>query len=154
MNMRGEPILIFPQRLGRRSAQVVFLLLLSGCGSSLAEVQGSVSLDGEKLAGAPDVRGTVLFSPRRAGLPTASGLLDNAGQYTVFVGSNEGLMPGPYSVAITVTKVIPAKTLGGAPSGKLLTPTKYANPKESGLEVEVVPGTNTFDFKLESNQRS
>ena len=95
-----------------------------------------------------------MFSPRQAELPTASGMLDSAGQFTVFVGSNQGLMPGHYSVAITVTKVIPAKTLGGAPSGMLLTPAKYANPNESGLEVEVVPGTNTFDFKLDSNHRS
>lgn len=126
------------------------LLLVTGCGSDLAEVQGTVSIDGQKVVGANDVRGTVLFAPREKGLPTGSGVLNETGQYSIFVGANEGLKPGPYAVAVTVTKIRPAATEGGTPSGQLLSPPKYANPRESGLEVDVEPGTNNFDLALES----
>ena len=154
MKVLGHLFVNRRRRWGRRYAQIGFLLLLSGCDSGLAKVHGSVSLDGKKLAGASDIRGTLLFSPLQPGHPTGSGMLDSNGTYAVFVGSNQGLTPGSYKVAITVTKVLPAKTPGGAPSGRLLTPSRYANPGESGLEVEVVPGTNTFDFALKSDHNS
>ncbi|MGD9635434.1 MAG: hypothetical protein AB7G28_15710 [Pirellulales bacterium] len=130
------------------------MLLLAGCGTGLADVQGSVSIDGEKVVCAEDVRGTVLFSPREPGLPTGSGVLDESGQYAIYVGANEGLKPGPYSVAVTVTRIRPASTEGGTPSGELLSPARYANPKESGLEAEVKPGSNTFDFALETRRNA
>jgi hypothetical protein len=123
-----------------------------GCGSDLADVQGSVSIDGQKVLGADDVRGTVVFAPREEGLPTGSGVLNEAGQYAIFVGANEGLKPGPYSVSVTVTRIRPAATEGGTPSGQLLSPAKYANPRQSGLEVTVEPGSNTFDFELQAGQ--
>ena len=123
-----------------------------GCGSELAEVCGTVSLDGQKILGAPDLRGTVLFSPSEPGRASGSGVLNDSGEYAVFVGATEGLRPGPYDVAISVTKILPPKSPGDTPSGERITPGMYATPKTSGLHVNVEPGSNTFDFALTSRR--
>lgn len=109
-----------------------------------------MSIDGQKVLGTEGVRGTVVFAPREEGLPTGSGVLNEKGQYSIYVGASEGLKPAPYRVSVTVTKVRPATTEGGTPSGQLMSPAKYANPQQSGLEVTVEPGSNTFDFELET----
>lgn len=131
-----------------RCAPVLPLLLLSGCGSELAEVHGTVSLDGHRLSGRHDVRGTVLFSPRERGQPMGTGTLDESGAFTASVGGTDGLPPGPYLVTIAVTRILPPNSPGGAPSGKLITPKQYADPTKSGLHADVQPGSNTFDFML------
>lgn len=136
-----------------RAVQSLTLLTCVGCGSQLADVNGSVSIDGKKVVGASDLRGTVVFAPRGTGLPTGSGVLNDRGQYAIYVGSNAGIQPGPYRVAITVTKIRPASRVGGTPSGELLSPARYANPRQSGLEVNVEAGSNTFDFDLETSGR-
>jgi len=150
MNLRGHLLTKIASWNGLRCAPVLPLLLFSGCGSELAEVHGTVSLDGKAVAAAPDIRGTVLFSPTEQGLATGSGTLDESGKYTVFVGSTEGLRPGTYRVAVSVTRILPAQTPGGTPSGQRITPREYAAPMTSGLHAQVRPGANTFDFALSS----
>jgi hypothetical protein len=152
MRVGGNRMLWVTKRRRGSRAPVFLLLILSGCGSELAKVQGTVSLNGERVAGGRAVRGTVLFSPREKGQPTGNGVLDESGEYSVFVGATEGLPPGPYAVAVAVTEVVPAKVPGGTPSGKLITPIRYADPRNSGLVVDVVAGSNTFDFQLQSDR--
>jgi len=134
------------------SAPLLVLALLTGCGSDLAEVHGTVTLDGQNIAAGPNMHGTVLFSPTLQGGASGTGVLDPSGRYTVFVGGTEGLRPGPYQVAIAVTRILPPKTEGAAPGGQLITPREYASPKDSGLTADVKPGTNTFDFALSSRR--
>lgn len=106
-----------PDTVWRRLGVGWILVWFVGCGSNLAEVQGTVLIVGQMVVGASNVRGTVVFAPREAGLPTGSGVLNEAGQYSIYVRSNEGLKPGPYAVAVTVTKARPANTEGARRPG-------------------------------------
>jgi len=128
----------------------VGLASATGCGRGLAEVEGTVTLDGAPLAGGSDVKGTVLFYPvGKSGAPGV-GVLDANGRYKLSTGSQEGIEPGPYEVAISVTKIIMPKDPTGTPGGRPITPRKYADPKQSGFRPEVQAGSNTFDFALDS----
>lgn len=141
------------QRIVPSCACVFPIALAVGCGSEFAEVQGTVTLDGQNVCAAHDVSGTVLFSPVEQGLSAGNGAVDESGQYTVFAGSTAGLRPGPYRVAISITRIRPAKTPGNPPSGQLMSPKSYADPTQSGLQADVKPGKNTFDFALTSQHR-
>ncbi len=132
------------------AALILIALSLIGCGSDLAEVHGTVTLDGENATGASDVQGTVVFSPVERGRGTASGILDKSGHYFLSVGTTDGLVPGPYLVAVSVIKILPPATSGGTPGGQLISPREYTNPKLSGLQADVQRGSNTFDFALSS----
>lgn len=131
-------------------ASLPCLLLIIGCGSGMASVSGSVTLDGAQLAGGKEVRGTVFFYPD--GQPGAPGIgvLDENGRYTLMTGSQEGVKPGPYTVAVSATQIIMPKDPHGMPSGKPITPRKYGDPKLSGFHADVQSGSNTFDFALNS----
>src|SRR4051794_14457355 len=87
-------------------ALVACLLGLVGCGTGLSSVSGTVTLDGAPLAGGTGVDATVGFYPD--GQPGAPGIgyLDSNGHYKLMVGSQEGIAPGKYAVAISATKII------------------------------------------------
>ena len=123
---------------------------VTGCGSDLASVSGTVTLDGQAISGGPELRATVYFSPAEGSGASAVGYLDSSGQYTLSMGSTEGIRPGNYVVAISATKLIPARTPGGMPGGQLITPRKYSNARVSGLQAAVQSGSNTVDFALSS----
>ncbi len=123
-----------------------------GCSNDLASVNGTVTLDGQAISGGPELRGTVYFSPAEGTGASAVGILDSSGQYALSMGSTEGIRPGKYVVAISATKLVPAQTPGGMPGGKLITPPRYANARDSGLQAEVQPGNNRLDFVLTSQQ--
>lgn len=127
---------------------------LSGCGNSLSQVSGGVTIDGEPIAGGENVRATVYFYPEGGTGTPAIGLLDESGQYEISTGSQSGIQPGSYVVTISATEIIPAKQQGEAPTGRPITARKYADPRLSGFRVEVEPGSNTFDFDLEPVQRT
>jgi hypothetical protein len=130
------------------------LVAFDGCGNGMSEVQGTVTLDGAPLAGGSGVKATVLFQPD--GQPGASGvgILDANGNYALMTGSQEGVPPGPYLVTVSATQIIMPKDPTGTPSGKPITPRHYADPKQSGLRAEVQPGSNRFDFALDSKRSS
>jgi lysophospholipase L1-like esterase len=99
-----------------------------------AEVSGTVTLDGEPLAGA-----RVTF--RGQGVPAlAVGKTNDAGQYIALTNGQPGVTPGEYKV--TVARI-------GA-DGKAALPAKFSDPKRSSLTVSVKPGANSFDFSLKS----
>ena len=130
-----------------------WLIILStatlGCGDRLATVTGHVTLDGEPLAGGPELRGIVQFNPAGGSGVTATAYLDAEGKYRLATGSQDGIMPGPYEVAISATRIIYGQP-GEAPSGRPVTLRRYAKAKDSGFTADVAPGRNTFDFELHS----
>ena len=140
---------------GMNASRVVFLLLIvatvAGCGDGLATVNGTVTLDGEPIAGGPQMYGTVTFYPESGSGVPAVGLIDQAGQYYVKTGARSGIQPGDYLICIAVKKVTMPKNPDAMPQPTLITPKKYASVTESGLREEVQPGDNRFDFALESN---
>jgi hypothetical protein len=122
---------------------------LCGCGNGLASVTGMVTLDGQPIAGGSDVHAMVCFTPEGGG-PPGIGTIDAAGHYSISTGSAGGIRPGKYLVAVSATKLIPSGVPGMPGGGRPITPSKYANPKESGFEVDIQPGSNGLDFKLVS----
>jgi hypothetical protein len=137
----------------RLALLALLVVPLLGCGSNLASVGGTVTLDGRPLAGSDKLRGTVQFSPEGGGGTAAVGYLDENGRYNLSSGSRVGVLPGKYLVSVSATEIIPPKIPGEAPSGRLATPRQYADAKNSGFTAEVAAGSNTFDFAL-SSQRS
>jgi hypothetical protein len=123
-------------------------LLCLGCGSNMASVSGAVTLDGKPLAGNERLRGTVQFMPEDGHGTTAVGYLDENGHYVLSSGSRAGVLPGKYLVTVSATEIIPPKIPGEAPGGRLVTPSRYADVKNSGFTAEVVHGRNTFDYDL------
>jgi hypothetical protein len=121
-----------------------------GCGNGLAKVSGTVTLDGKPIQGGPQMYATVNFV-REDGRGTASvGIIDASGHYTLRMGAQEGIQPGPYLVGIAAQKVTPPATPEGMPQATLVTPAKYADITQSGFREEVKAGRNTFDFALSS----
>ena len=122
---------------------------IAGCDSGLATVSGTVTLDGAPIAGGPDVRGTVTFMRADGSGTPAIGILDENGRYELSSGKKWGVPPGAYAVAIVATRIIIPEP-GATPSGRPITPRRYASAKDSGLTADVKPGDNTLDFPLVS----
>lgn len=126
------------------------LPLFVGCGNGLATVEGTVTLDGQPIAGGPGMYGTVSFYPENGSGVPAVGIIDEAGRYELKSGSRDGVEPGAYLVGIAVKKITMPTTPGGMPQPTLITPKKYASVTESGFREVVEAGSNTFDFALSS----
>jgi hypothetical protein len=129
------------------------LLLLSvtaGCGDGLASVSGTITLDGQPVAGGGDKYATVSFCKEDGGGAPAIGILDSSGRYTLNTGARNGVEPGKYLVGVAVKKISPPATPNDMPQATLITPRKYASASQSGFTAEVQPGRNNFDFALSS----
>lgn len=127
-------------------------IMFVGCGSDLATVSGTVTMDGRPLAGSEHLRGTVSFLPVGGHGTAAIGYLDENGAYKLSSGSRVGVLPGKYMVSVSATEIIPAKIPGEAPSGRAASPARYADAEKSGFTAEVVRGRNTFDYALLSQK--
>lgn len=128
---------------------VLWIPLLTGCGNSLASVQGTITLDGKPIAGSADVRGTVTYYPKQGNGIPAVGIINPNGRYEMSTVSEVGVPPGSYDVAVSATRIIVPEP-GATPSGRPITPRRYASSKESNLHAEVQSGDNTIDFELSS----
>jgi hypothetical protein len=137
------------KRVGWILGVLTVLTSLAGCGSDLATVGGIVTLDGKPVEGGPETYGTVTFA-RESGGPPAVGIIKAGGAYVVATGSQAGMEPGTYLVGIAIKKVHPPTQPGGLSRPELVSPTKLASLKDSGLKREVLPGRNEFDFDLTS----
>lgn len=136
-----------------RRGIVLAAVVLTGCGSGLAPVAGTVTLDGKPVAGA-----RVSFIPTGPGIP-ATGTTDAAGRFELEVGSGRrGVPRGRYAVTVvklvvtTVSADEARRLVAAAPEGSLQTetgpdglvqviehvlPGRYADPATSGLAADV-----------------
>jgi hypothetical protein len=130
----------------------LFLPIIAGCGSGLASVNGTVTLD-EKPAGGPDRYGTVTFYQESGSGTPAVGIIDESGGYRLKTGSRDGIEPGTYLIAVAIKKVTPPAAPGGMPQATLISPPKYASVTDSGFRNEVKPGRNSIDLELSSKKR-
>ena len=117
------------------------VLTLSGCGGSLPEVSGTVTVNGQ-----PATAGTVVFDPTGKGAMGIATIQED-GSYTVSTGSEEGLAPGDYAVTVTGNKTPPTEQAGAAPPEPLFPP-QYADPKSSGLKYTVTEDGGTYNIPL------
>jgi hypothetical protein len=124
---------------------LLWTILGTGCGSdglNLAPVNGTVTLDGKPVKGA-----SVEFIPQAPGGSVAYGTTDENGNYSMYFGSSgTGAVVGRSLVRITSDDQV---SVGGTSyARKEVFPQKYnAN---SELFVDVVSGSNKFDFPCES----
>lgn len=134
--------------------RIVCLLLVAtllGCGDGMSTVTGTVTLDGSPVSVGKQMNGTVNFVREDGSGARATGHLDESGQYSLNTGAQSGLEPGTYLVGIAVNQISIPADANAMPQAKLITPKKYASTRNSGLKAEVKPGSNTFDFALESS---
>jgi len=131
------------------------LVSVTGCGGTKGgpatiEVTGIVTLNGAPIDGA-----SVLFSPdigSSDGRLASQATTDTAGHFklSTHVGGGKfksGIVPGKYVVSVTKLDTAAAKNAFSPP--KNLLPLKYADPKTSLLNADVVAGqANDFQFPL------
>lgn len=121
---------------------VPLLCGLAGCGGKYAtqSVEGTLT----DAAGKPLANVMVVFE--RSGEPmVARGITDENGQFRLgTTRPDEGAPVGAYRVCMS-------QQLQGDPDKPALRrfAKRYNSPETSGFEVEVVPGRNQFDFKLD-----
>ena len=124
-------------------------LLLAGCfgGASdtpdLGSVQGKVTLDKQPLANA-----RVLFSPIEGGRPAIATTESNGSYELMYSPGNPGATPGKYSISISTALTVTDEQTGEDVQVPEKVPAKYN--AHTTLEREVVAGSNTFDFDLDS----
>jgi hypothetical protein len=125
----------------RLALPCLLFALLAGCGErgpSLANVSGTVTLDGQPL---PNAR--VTFYPV-SGIRESTGLTDPSGKYElIYLRDTHGAALGDHVVRIHKQAI----EEGVAAPSPL--PLKYN--EESELTTIVVSGQNTCDFSLHSN---
>ncbi len=149
----------------KKYAALIILVLCAttlfvGCGKKVVKtegVTGKVTLDGAPLPNA-----NVYFIP----VDKNSGALDSFaktgedGTYklqTLTGAANAGTTPGKYLVKFDAQEAVDTgktQTVNGEEmpvlESKSILPKRYNDEKTSGFEVDVVAGSNTFDFDLES----
>ncbi|MBI1312314.1 carboxypeptidase regulatory-like domain-containing protein [bacterium] len=139
-----------------RAAMLFLILLLTGCGGqkpdygslNLVDVSGTVTLDGEPLAGA-----AVLFESKDQSFSYAE--TDSSGHYLLQFNSEiSGVMPGPKTVRIRSTGLAfedgseePSESDEG--DGPERVPARYNSASE--LTVTVSESERRFDFELTSH---
>jgi hypothetical protein len=133
----------------RRAVLLTLLCAIVGCSSGGlgAEVSGKVTLDGEPIG-----PGVVIFAPSGGGENPATGAIQTDGSYFLKTSREEGLRPGKYQVALQIHE-IPTDLVPGQRDmrpAKSRIPTKYTDVKSSGLEYDVVSGSNTIDLEMTS----
>jgi hypothetical protein len=128
-------------RVHRLAGVVVVCALMAGCeDSKVAEVTGTVTVDGEPVAA-----GSITFFPADGQAPTAGTQITD-GKYTAKVPI------GVMKVSISYPKVAGTKKLYPTPDSPVGTlwkeglPAKYN--EQSELTFEVKPGKNTKDWEL------
>ena len=127
-----------------RVSWAILCVLWAGCGEGLplAPVAGVVTLDGQPVKGA-----LLEFIPQQPGGSTSYGTTDEDGRYRMYFGTSEtGAFIGKSLVRITSDDRI---SVGGKTLSGEVFPSKYN--ASSQQFVEVVKGSNEFNFKCESD---
>lgn len=131
----------------RSAMSAAAAIMLTGCGGgNVAEVTGTVTLDGQPLPNA-----VVEFSPATEGQGTPSyGRTDASGTFTLqYTSDQPGAEVGEYRVSITTQTSGDPDAEPPIPEQPELVPAKYN--WETELRETVVAGVNTFTFDLDSD---
>ena len=120
----------------------------AGCGvSSQPSVKGHVTLDGEAVGPG----GRIVFLPQRSGEGRQAAAAIEEGKYDI--PAERGPSLGPCRVEITWAKRT-GKQVPSADPGFMMDQTREAIPtkynSQSSLTVEIRPGENVHDFRLQS----
>jgi hypothetical protein len=127
-----------------RGVSLLALLVLAGCGDadSMAEVTGTVRVDGEPMS-----EGSITLVPANGDGPTAGGQIKD-GKYSV--RSPKGVM----KVSISMPKVVGKKKVYATPDSPEMPVTVEALPprfnQATELRLEVKGGSNPKDWDLQS----
>jgi hypothetical protein len=125
---------------------MLFVVLLAGCGGSTANVEGTVTFDGQPVDG-----GAISLVPSGSKEPVASARIVG-GKYSIV--ANKKLTPGAYAVQITWMKSTGKKVKNENDPGTEIEETKQVIPAEynvnSKLTTEVKSGSNTANFELKA----
>ena len=124
-------------------------MLAAGCSGSNFEsqVSGTVTLDDQPIG-----PGVVFFAPLEGKTNPARGNIQPDGSYELLTSRDVGLPPGKYKIGLQIVE-IPADRAPGQRDmrpAKSRIPDKYSDTTASGLEYDVVPGSNTIDIALTS----
>jgi hypothetical protein len=117
---------------------VIAAVVLSGCGGGRGEISGVVRYQGKPLTGA-----TITFHDETGGAFPA--VIDKEGAYKVRnvpVGTARVVITVPLAISIPGLEDTPLPTFPEALA-------KFARPETSGLECDVVAGTQSYDPKLD-----
>ena len=125
-------------------------LFVAGCsrGPTLHPVQGVVLLDGVPLKGGPRCYVVFVPDPKKDNLSPhePKSTIGADGKYTIETVADKGAAEGWYKVRVEAADVVDPNNPYFT---NWLAPKQYADPKTSGLEIEVKPGAN-YDLKLKS----
>jgi hypothetical protein len=127
---------------------VLVSFALAGCSRSPfeAQVSGRITLDSKPMGS-----GTVVFAPEGENRNAPMGTIEPDGSYYIKTNRETGLMPGTYTVAMSVYDTPPHQPGERMQTtGKQLVPEKYTDVHTSGLKYEVKSGSNTIDIDLKS----
>ena len=115
-----------------------------GCGDkNVGNVSGKVTVDGQPVQG---VR--VNFDPMFDGGTSSAGRTDGSGNYTAMLtADSEGVMVGKHTVSFGGTMVDDA----GNPTVVAEIPEDLQS-GNSTIEFEVKPGSNTFDYDIQTTE--
>lgn len=119
------------------------LVLLGGCGPAdgLADVRGTVTLNGKPLANA-----TIEFQPLEPGQSPSSAKTDESGNYRLmYTLSAVGVVPGKHRITISTAETC-FDDEGGEYESEELVPAEYN--RDSELQRTVESGRNRIDFDL------
>jgi hypothetical protein len=161
-----KPVRSRRRDMGREAVVVAALfLVVVGCGTGrppLVATTGTVTLDGKPVASA-----TVTLMPRAGGRP-ATGTTDQAGRFTLSTfAPGDGAVVGGYDAVVTKLELkkpvagggvaaddgLAPDTMGAIPAEedyRSLLPKRYADPRTSGLAVEVTAGGPPLELALTS----
>ena len=148
--MRNRWSTIYRWRRSRWLVVCACVVLTAGCQAEPTTVSGLVTLDGKPLAIRDGMRGTVVFQPASGEGNTLNGNIDAAGRFELAAGSKSEVTPAVYWVTVSAVEIIPPSADRPEPSGRRVTPGKYASAVDSGFRVEVKPGPNEVNLPLVS----
>lgn len=138
-----------------RVSMLTALALASfGCREQPTTVEGVVTLDGRPLAIEKGMRGSVVFQSAASEGATLTGLIDAKGHYELASGGSVVVPPRAYWVTVSAMEFVPASEDHPQPSGRLITPAKYASATDSGFRIEVQPGPNKVNLAMTSDIES
>ena len=126
-------------------------LVSFGCREQPTTVEGQVTLDGQPLAIEKGMRGSVVFQPAASEGATLTGLIDAKGHYKLASGGSVVVPARAYWVTVSAMEFVPASEDHPQPSGRLITPAKYASATDSGFRIEVQPGPNKVNLAMTSD---